>query len=191
MKTFRTGLTFMLLAAAIWIAFFGAIAPPSALTAPSTYHLNLPLVHGAGGPIPTPTCIPTIDPTFEQRVIELVNQERTSRGLASLEKSSALMDATRGHREDMACNDFLCHMGSDGCDPGERISRAGYTSCTWGENVAGGYSTPEDVVAGWMNSDGHRANILNLDYRHIGVGYAYNANTTFGHYWTQVMAAPR
>ncbi len=190
MKPFPTGLTFMLLAAAIWSALFGAIAPPPALTAPSTYQLNLPLVYGAGSPTPTLTCTPIIDPTFEQRVIELVNQERTSRGLATLKKSPALMDAARGHSEDMACNDFVDHTGSDGSTPRDRILRAGYTPGALGENIAAGCSTPEQVVDIWMKSDGHRANILNPDYCHIGVGYAYNANATYGHYWTQDMATP-
>ncbi|MGM0401773.1 MAG: CAP domain-containing protein, partial [Chloroflexota bacterium] len=153
------------------------------------YRLKLPLVYGADSPTSTP--IPTTSSSdFEQRVIELTNQERVKRGLAPLETSPALMDAARAHSEDMACNDFLDHIGSDGSDPGERISRAGYHWWTYGENVAGGYSTPEDVVNGWMDSDDHRANILNPDYCHIGVGYAYEANATFGHYWTQVMAVP-
>jgi uncharacterized protein YkwD len=83
----------------------------------------------------------------------------------------------------------LSHTGSDGSDPGQRITRAGYIWRTYGENVAAGYTTPESVVAGWMQSDGHRANILNPAFRDIGVGYAYGASSTYKHYWTQVFAA--
>ncbi|MFP3896464.1 MAG: CAP domain-containing protein [Anaerolineales bacterium] len=167
----------------------GAGAPGTTLAASSEYRLCLPLVHGAHNP--TPTSTPTTSPSdFAQRVIELTNEERIKRGLAPLETSPALMDAARGHSEDMACNDSLSHIGSDDSDPGERISRAGYDWWTYGENIAAGYPSPEDVVNGWMASPDHRTNILNPDYCDIGVGYAYNAKATFCHYWTQVMAVP-
>jgi uncharacterized protein YkwD len=89
----------------------------------------------------------------------------------------------------MARNDFFSHTGSDGSSPGQRISRAGYRWWTYGENIAAGYPSPEHVVDAWMNSAGHRANILNPDFRDIGVGYIYKPDTTYGHYWTQDMGA--
>ena len=64
-----------------------------------------------------------------------------------------------------------------------------------GENIAAGYASPEAVMSGWMNSSGHRANILNCNFTEIGVGYAYAANDPgtiqYRHYWTQVLAKPR
>lgn len=172
-------------------AQFWAEEPEATLTASSGYRLHFALVYGADSPTPTPIPTTTLPSDFEQRVIELVNQERTSREIAPLTTSGALMDAAREHNEDMAYNDFLDHIGSDDSTPGQRISRAGYDWSLCGENIAAGYSTPEDVVAGWMNSDDHCANMLNPDFCDVGVGYAYNADATFGHYWTQNLAAPR
>lgn len=81
----------------------------------------------------------------------------------------------------------MTHTGSDGSDAGTRISRAGYAAGTWGENVAAGFGSADSVVEGWMNSSGHRANILNGAYTQIGVAVAYSADGT--PYWTMVLAA--
>jgi uncharacterized protein YkwD len=128
--------------------------------------------------------------TFADRVIELVNQERANNGCPALAKNTALMNAAQGHSTDMALNDFVSHTGSDGSSPGTRATRAGYNWSAWGENIAAGYSSPESVVQGWMDSPGHRANILNCGYRDTGVGYYYLANdpgnVTYHYYWTQM-----
>jgi uncharacterized protein YkwD len=123
---------------------------------------------------------------FEWAVVDRVNVERVSRGLNPLEMDVRLMEAAQLHSLDMATNNFHSHTGSDGSDPGDRIEDAGYLGWTgWGENVAAGYSTPDSVVDAWMNSPGHRSNILGASYDHIGVGYRYGAATTYSHYWTQ------
>ena len=80
----------------------------------------------------------------------------------------------------------MTHTGSDGSDAGTRIGRAGYSAGTWGENVAAGYGSASSVVDGWMNSSGHRANILNGAFTQIGVAVAYSADGTA--YWTMVLA---
>jgi len=89
----------------------------------------------------------------------------------ALTEHPALMTAGVLHAQDMAAHNFFSHTGSDGSDPGTRMRRAGYTRLTaWGENIADGQATPELVMAAWMNSAGHRANILNPGFVHIGVG---------------------
>jgi uncharacterized protein YkwD len=127
---------------------------------------------------------------FERTVVELVNAERAARALAGLAVDLRLMEAAQRHSADMAANDFLSHTGSDGSSPRDRIEDAGYLAWNaWGENVAAGYPTPEDVVAAWMGSSGHRANILSAVFDHLGVGYAADAGTRYVHHWTQAFGS--
>jgi uncharacterized protein YkwD len=130
-----------------------------------------------------------IDPE-SQKVVELTNQQRASQGLAPLTVNELLVTAAAGHSTDMATNNFMSHTGSDGSNPGQRITRAGYSWRTYGENVAAGYSTAQSVMDGWMNSSGHRANILNPAFTEIGVAVRENPNSTYRFYWTMVLAAP-
>lgn len=153
----------------------------------------LPLILRSAGslPTPTPTATPTVTPGQDlDRLIALTNAERTARGLPALVKDERLMAAAGRHSLDMATNNFFSHTGSDGSDPDDRIRDAGYTCGAWGENIGAGYRTPEEAIAGWMASPDHRDNILSANFRHIGVGYAYHAAADYGHYWTQVFAAP-
>ena len=131
---------------------------------------------------------------FEEQVVALTNLERLAHGCGPVTMDSRLRAAAEGHSEDMALNNYFDHLAPDGITPWDRIRDQGYFYSMAGENIAAGYSSPESVVAGWMNSDGHRANILNCGYIHIGVGYYYLANDTgkvnYQHYWTQVLASP-
>ena len=120
----------------------------------------------------------------EIELINLVNQERNKNGLSSLTNVDSLNSAARRHSQDMAENNFMSHTGSDGSSPWDRMRDAGYYLTTGAENVAAGYSTPAAVFSGWMNSSGHRANILNPSLCDIGVGYAYSSQSDYGHYWT-------
>jgi len=122
--------------------------------------------------------------TFESQVFILLNAERTNRGIAPLTRNAKLDSAAQRHSNDMACNNFFDHTGSDGSSPWDRMDQAGYNWIRAAENIAAGYSTPASVVAGWMNSSGHKANILNVDLKDIGIAYAYKSGTTYGHYWT-------
>jgi serralysin len=131
---------------------------------------------------------------FDKRVLDLINQERAKLKLKPLSLSEKLDTAADLHSKDMALKDYFSHTGKDGSSPGTRIKRAGYTQgTTWGENIAAGQTTPESVVQAWMNSSGHRANILNPKFTHMGLGYTFLANDTgrvnYRHYWTQVFAA--
>ncbi|MFI8089702.1 CAP domain-containing protein [Streptomyces sp. NPDC086080] len=120
------------------------------------------------------------------RVVELVNAERGKVGCSPVKLNATLTEAAQKHSADMAATGTMSHTGSDGSDPGERITRAGYAWSTYGENVAYGYSTPEQVMTGWMTSPGHKANILNCAFKEIGVGLAQP-----GSYWTQDFGTAR
>jgi uncharacterized protein YkwD len=119
-------------------------------------------------------------------VVALVNSERGKVGCGPLTVNAQLTKAAQNHSNDMAMNQTMSHDGSDGSSPGTRITRAGYTWSTYGENVAYGYTTPESVMAGWMSSPGHKANILNCAFKEIGVGHAQP-----GDYWTQDFGTAR
>jgi uncharacterized protein YkwD len=132
---------------------------------------------------------------YAQQVVNLTNQERLRAGCPPLTVSMQLVQAAQGHSEDMALRDFFSHTGSNGSSPADRINATGYQWRRWGENIAAGYSTPAAAVAGWMNSSGHRANILNCSFTEIGVGYYHlnpdRGSVNYRHYWTQVFASPR
>ncbi|MFZ5884806.1 MAG: CAP domain-containing protein, partial [Chloroflexota bacterium] len=130
------------------------------------------------------------NPSYEARVLELINIERAKVGLPALLSQSQLATAARLHSADMACNNFFSHTGSDGASLSERVERQGYSWLYLGENIAAGYPTPESVVDAWMNSSGHRANILNANYTEIGIGYAYWYDSTYGAYWTTDFGKP-
>ncbi len=122
---------------------------------------------------------------FESEVIELVNVEREALNLLPLSYSEELTVAARRHSQDMGDQNYFSHTSLDGREFYERIADAGYDYRSCGENIAAGYASPEAVVEGWMNSDGHRANILDPDYCDIGVGYAAVGGSQYYHYWTQ------
>ncbi len=124
---------------------------------------------------------------FESEVIELVNVEREAHNLHPLSYNQELTVAARLHSQDMGDRNFFSHTTPkpDEIEFQDRITDAGYNYQTCGENIAAGYATPAAVVDGWMNSDGHRANILDPDYCDIGVGYAAVDGSDFYHYWTQ------
>ena len=126
---------------------------------------------------------------FINRVLELTNAQRLQAGLVPLTLNSKLNNSAQAHSEDMALHDFFDHKGSNGSSMSDRALASGYQFYRLGENIAAGYATPEDVVQGWLNSPGHRANILNPNYREIGIGYYYLANDTGNvnqnYYWTQ------
>ncbi|MCW5881744.1 MAG: CAP domain-containing protein [Anaerolineae bacterium] len=137
-------------------------------------------------------CMPAAASTPEevQEITRLINIERTSRGLRPLSIETRLVIAAQQHSDDMATRDFFSHTGSDGRDLWQRLLDVGYSAQLVGEAIAGGQSTPADVVSGWMRSDGHRMLLLHPDLAHLGVGHAYNAGATFKHYWTADVAQP-
>jgi uncharacterized protein YkwD len=120
------------------------------------------------------------------RVVQLVNAERSKVGCSPVTVNAKLTKAAEAHSKDMASHSNMSHTGSDGSNPGDRITRAGYTWSTYGENVAYGYDTPESVMAGWMASPGHKENILNCAFKEIGVALAQPNS-----YWTQDFGTAR
>ena len=118
---------------------------------------------------------------FENRVLELVNVERQKAGLNALQMDESVRNVARLKSEDMRVNKYFDHTSPTYGSPFDMLKKFGISYKSAGENIAQGYSTPEAVVNGWMNSSGHRANILNASFTHMGVGYDAN-----GHYWTQM-----
>ncbi len=119
---------------------------------------------------------------LERTTLCLVNLERTQRGLRSLKANGRLAKAADGHSADMVRRNFFSHDAPGGSTMSTRIKAAGYLSgarsYTFAENIAwgtGSYGTPISIVRSWMNSAGHKANILNRSFNEIGVGIAYGA----------------
>jgi uncharacterized protein YkwD len=117
-------------------------------------------------------------------MLDELNLYRTAAGAPPLQLCTTLMSAAQGHSDDQAVNNTMTHTGSNGSDIGTRADAAGYTNWTaLGENVAMGYSTVDTVMAAWMASTGHRANILNPAYRDVGLAESFASDGT--PYWTQ------
>jgi uncharacterized protein YkwD len=119
-------------------------------------------------------------------VLRLVNHERAQGGLRTLTLDAKLTDAARAHALDLVKRGVLTHRGADGSSVGDRATRAGYAWSRIAENVAGGTidMPPQAAVEGWMNSPGHRANLLHPDMVHLGAARVGNT-------WVLVLGAPR
>lgn len=122
---------------------------------------------------------PATDKTPEQAVLALVNDARAAKGCKALVIDDRITTAAQAHSTDMASRKYFSHNTPEGVDFAERMRSAGYPK-PGGENIAQGYRTPEQVMQGWMNSSGHRANIENCKFTTMGVGL-----DTRGNYWTQ------
>lgn len=128
--------------------------------------------------------IPSADTSvtaFEQEVIRLVNEIRTQNGLKALTYDWELARVARIKSQDMKDNLYFAHNSPVYGTPFQMMKNFGISYRSAGENIAKGYATPQAVVNAWMNSSGHRANILNANFTHIGVGYVASGN-----YWTQM-----
>ncbi|MGK5729136.1 CAP domain-containing protein [Streptomyces sp. URMC 124] len=117
-------------------------------------------------------------------VTVLTNAERAAAGLRPLAADPRLAAAAQAHSDDMVARDFYAHTSPEGSEPWDRARAAGCPHPGIGENIACGQRSAAEVVRGWMNSPGHRANILKPDFAHIGVGYATGSKA--GTYWTQL-----
>ncbi len=120
---------------------------------------------------------------YPQRVLELVNVERTANGLSALKMHSELSKVAYEKSRDLAIYDYFAHTSLNYGSPFDIMQQFGISYGYAGENIAMGHKTPEAVVKAWMESPGHRQNILNVDFRNIGIG-VYNDNGTI--YWTQM-----
>ncbi|MEO0601066.1 MAG: CAP domain-containing protein [Myxococcota bacterium] len=129
--------------------------------------------------IPLTDC-PVNETPFACEVIDLVNVERQREGLPPVDYNFELSIAAYDHAVDMSVNDYFSHTSQDGRRFTDRSVEAGYDAFPRSENIAYGYASPEDVMVGWMNSPGHRANILDGEADELGVGYYQSGN-----YWVQ------
>ncbi|MGH8131790.1 MAG: CAP domain-containing protein, partial [Steroidobacteraceae bacterium] len=137
---------------------------------------------------------------ISRKVLELTNQarSRTRRcgaiayaAAAPLTLDAALARAARKYAQDMALWGDMDHTGRDGSTPQARITRSGYRWGEIGENLARGVMTPEQVVAGWLRSPDHCANLMDPKFRHMGVAFAVNPRDAAGVYWAQEFGTPR
>ncbi|MFE5297178.1 CAP domain-containing protein [Streptomyces sp. NPDC056632] len=128
------------------------------------------------------------DGQYVTQVVLLANAERKKAGCAPLRSDARLQEAAQGHADDMAARASYAHVGKDGRDAGDRMAAAGYTWTSWGENIHRGPESPAQAVEDWMNSPGHRKNILNCAFEDIGVGVNLRAN---GPWWVQDFATGR
>ena len=126
------------------------------------------------------------DHAVEQRVLELINAERAKAGLAPVSYNGILDSAAEKHASHMSRVGRMAHDSIGDGDPGQRARAEGWRRA-WGENVATGQTSPEQVVREWMNSPTHRRNIMDPDFRSMGVGYVTAANGRS--YWAQEFGA--
>lgn len=126
--------------------------------------------------------------SFQEDLLAAVNNERRKAGLPDLCLNAKLTSAAQKHSEDMASNGFMSHTGSDGSSLSTRVNRENFRWSGLAENVAAGQQTVEAVMSSWMNSSGHRRNILG-NYKFFGGGMARNPNARYGIYWTQVFGS--
>ncbi len=156
------------------------------------YEVGLSEIKGANTHIANPNLIypgqvlniPSVDSTvtsYEKEVIRLVNEKRAQNGLKALTYDWELSRVARYKSQDMKNNNYFSHTSPTYGTPFQMMKSFGISYRTAGENIAKGQATPQAVVDAWMNSSGHRANILNSSFTKIGVGYVSN-----GKYWTQM-----
>lgn len=118
---------------------------------------------------------------YEREVVELTNQERSKNGLAPFQIDEELSKVAREKSRDMSAKNYFDHNSPTYGSPFDMMRSYGISYSSAGENIAKGQRTPQEVVNAWMNSPGHRANILNGSFTHIGVGFVEQGN-----HWTQM-----
>ncbi|PYC64336.1 RNA polymerase, partial [Streptomyces tateyamensis] len=127
------------------------------------------------------------DTPWAQQVLDLVNSQRAQHGCSAVTANAKLQQAAQNQSDDMAARNFFDHTNPDGAGPQQRIEAAGYQWSSWGENIARGQGDPGSVMESWMNSPGHRANILNCSFKELGVGIHQGPG---GPWWTQDFGSP-
>lgn len=143
-----------------------------------------------------PSCSTELGAIFSDLLME-TNKVRVDRGFSALRLSYKLGQAAQGHAEDMANRDYFAHTSPDGLSTiASRIQAADYLFSTAAENIAAGYNSAEDVVAAWLDSPGHRVNLLNPDYIDVGFGLFFDlavnssGSSNFDSYWVQDFGRP-
>jgi uncharacterized protein YkwD len=161
-------------------------APTSASTtrraAPSTSRAPRTTAPKSAAPKPVGKPLPPADTSEAGQVLALVNAERAKAGCNPVALDSRLTRAAAGHSQDMAAHDYFAHDSQDGTTFDKRITATGYTRPR-SENIAAGQPTPAAVMDAWMNSPGHKANILDCSTTQMGLASARGGS--YGIYWTQ------
>ncbi|MEH7238751.1 CAP domain-containing protein [Bacillus sp. JJ1562] len=152
---------------------------PIGQTAPAPQNRQ-PATQPAPAPAPAPAPTAGIS-NFERQVIDLTNAQRTKNGLPALKADTALSKVAKTKSNDMQQKNYFSHTSPTYGSPFDMMRDMGVSYRTAGENIAKGQASPDAVVNAWMNSEGHRKNILNPNFTHIGVGHQTNGN-----YWTQM-----
>lgn len=170
----------------------GATKAPTAPGATNAPGPNMAPTPGtAQAPAPKPSPAPqqekeqapsgTALSAFEMRVVELTNEQRRKNGLQNLQPDTALSNVAQEKSNDMQAKNYFSHTSPTYGSPFDMMRDFGVTYRSAGENIAMGQRSAEEVVNAWMNSEGHRKNILSPNFTHIGVGH-----TGTGNYWTQM-----
>ncbi|MCC8160604.1 MAG: CAP domain-containing protein [Oscillospiraceae bacterium] len=158
---------------------------------PTAAPTAVPTTEPTASPTATPTAAPTAatssESAMEQEVLALVNEVRAENGLSALTWAEDIAEIARAHSADMINRSFFSHTNPDGESPFDRLKSNGISYNAAAENIAYGQRTAEAVMESWMNSSGHRANILNKNVKEIGIGAVKNSQGTV--YWTQMFIA--
>lgn len=152
------------------------VVTPAPTTKPTTKPTTTPAPTAKPTTKPTTTPAPTTTPStglsaFQSQVVDLVNQERAKAGLSALKTDTLLTKVATEKARDMDVNNYFSHTSPTYGSPFDMMRQFGVTYSYAGENIASGQRTPQEVMTAWMNSSGHRANILNGSFTKIGVGY--------------------
>ncbi|MEW1777639.1 CAP domain-containing protein [Streptomyces sp. NPDC086777] len=159
-----------------------ATEKPTATATPSKKATVTPSRTATMAPVKTAAPVTSSEEAVvEAEVLKLVNEERAKVGCSALSASSSLTKLAEGFSDDMAARNFFDHTDPDGKTPWDRAAAAGISNLG-GENIARGQATAQAVMDAWMNSEGHRANILNCDFKTLGVGVHFGEG---GPWWTQ------
>jgi uncharacterized protein YkwD len=154
---------------------------------------------GPDDALPPGFTIQSLTATEQSQMLAAVNATRTKSKVcgtttytaaAALVSNSLLISAAEKHALDMATYNYFSHTGRDGSTVGTRVTRTGYKWSTVGENIAAGYTTIADTVAGWYKSEGHCKNFMNKAFTQVGFGKAYTSTSTYKYYWVAVLAKP-
>ena len=159
----------------------GGAGQPSSTAPGTTGRAVRPATAAVPGAGPTTQVSADLAASFENQVVELTNVQRAAAGCGPLHLDARLQAAAIAHSVDMRARGYFAHDTPDGVTPWTRMADAGYTAPS-AENIAMGQATPQDVVTAWMNSPGHRANILSCSSEAIGVGVQFGPG---GPWWTQ------